>query len=200
MSGLEVSRGSFLSVAWKVVAALAAFLALFLVVGLALPATWEAERTVTIDAAPDAVFPWVAELERWERWTVWGTVTSTLSGPEEGVGATRSWDDPFLGEGVFRVTDSDPPHGLSYRVDVEGGALRTEGTFELEGVRGFTRVTWRERGDFGANPLMGYAALTMDEVQGAELERGLARLRALVETGALPDSLALPDSMPPSAG
>jgi len=35
---------------------------------------------------------------------------------------------------------------------------------------------WRERGDFGWNPLLGYVARTMDRTQGAQMEAALARL------------------------
>lgn len=195
-------RAALLGVAWKVVAALAAFGALVLGVGVALPGTWSAERTTVVGASPDSVFAWIEAPRRWDRWTAWGGLESTFSGPPRGAGATRSWDDPFMGEGTFAITGSERPRRLEYRVEVEDGAMVTRGTFMLEAAGpDSTRVTWRESGDFGWNPLMGYAALNMDRIQGAELERGLVRLRLLAETGTLPDSLELdrpdPGRQPP---
>jgi hypothetical protein len=42
-----------------------------------------------------------------------------------------------------------------------------------------TRIAWREEGDFGRNPLMGYWARFMERAQGTELEKALDRLDAL---------------------
>jgi hypothetical protein len=185
-------RATLLGVAWKVVASLAAFGALVLGVGVALPGTWSAERSTVVGAPPDSVFAWIEAPRRWDRWTPWGGLESTFSGPDRGAGATRSWDDPFMGEGTFTITASERPRRLEYRVEVEDGAMVTRGAFTLDAAGpASTRVTWRESGDFGWNPLMGYAALNMDRIQGTELERGLVRLRLLAETGTLPDSLEL---------
>lgn len=184
-----VQATPLLSAAWKILAALAAFLALLLGVGLALPGTWSAERERVIEAPPDSVFAHLDVLERWDRWSPWPDVEITRSGPSRGKGATMAWDDPFAGAGSFSIEESSAPDRLAYRVEVEGGSMVTRGVFRLSPASGGTRVRWREEGDFGWNPLMGYAALTMHRVQGAELERGLARLAAVVETGTLPDSL-----------
>ena len=187
----EPPRGTtpLLSVAWKVLAALSVFLLLVVGIGFLLPGTWEARRAATLEAPPDSVFPYLDVLDLWERWTPWPEVELVRSGPPRGAGATMSWDDSYMGDGVFRIVESRAPAEVRYRVEVEGGSIVIEGAFALDSTGGGTLVTWTERGDFGWNPLMGYAALTMDRVQGTELERGLARLRAVVETGALPDSL-----------
>ncbi len=39
------------------------------------------------------------------------------------------------------------------------------------------RVTWREEGDLGRNPLMGYVARNMPESQGAQMAEDLEKLR-----------------------
>jgi hypothetical protein len=49
-----------------------------------------------------------------------------------------------------------------------------------EGVR----VTWREEGDLGQNPLMGYWAISMGRAQSEELSKGLQRLDSLVSGSA----------------
>lgn len=186
-----------LSVAWKVVAALGALGILVLGVGLALPATWDVERSLRIDAPPDSIYRWLYDPGAWQEWTVWGGVELVASGPERGAGATLRWDDPYLGDGTFTVVEADPPRMVRYRVEVEGGAMVTEGRLTLTRAEGTgTTVTWEERGDFGWNPMMGYAALNMGRIQGVELERALRRLESLVETGSVPDSLA-PPAPPP---
>ena len=59
--------------------------------------------------------------------------------------------------------------------------MRIDGEIELSLEEGDTRVLWRESGNLGANPLMGYWALSMDRVQTSELEKSLDRLVQLVE-------------------
>jgi hypothetical protein len=182
-----------LQVAWRVVASLAALLALFLVGGFLLPGTWSTERSRTMSLPADSIFPYVDVLARWEEWSPWPGVEIERTGPPRGTGAMMRWDDPFTGDGIFRIVESRGDSLLRYEVRVEGGSIRTDGSFRLQS-RGpaRTRVTWTESGDFGWNPLLGYAALTMERAQGKELEHGLARLEAVVRTGELPDSLRPP--------
>jgi len=87
-----------------------------------------------------------------------------------------SWNDNELGNGTFEIIEAAPPNRLRYRVEVQGGSMRTEGTFTLRPEGAGSRVTWREEGDFGWNPLMGYWALFMARAQGRELEKALGRL------------------------
>ena len=193
-SGEEMPDSTrLLQVAWRVVAGLAFLLALFLVGGFLLPGTWSTERSRTMGLPADSIFPYLDVLARWETWSPWPGVEIERTGPPRGPGAMMRWDDPFTGDGVFRIVESRGDSLLRYEVRVEGGSIRTDGSFRLEDRgAGGTRVTWSEAGDFGWNPLLGYAALTMERAQGKELEHGLARLEAVVRTGELPDSLRPP--------
>lgn len=173
----------------KVLGAIAALLTLFLVIGLILPGSWTAEESVVIEATPEEVFPWVNSVSRWETWTnPWPE--GEAEGPEEGVGAGRSWSDPVFGDGSFTIVRSDPPRVVAYEVLVEG-AMRWDGEVAMEALPAdgastegpTTRVTWTESGDFGWNPLMGYVARKMGTSQGEELARGLDRLRERLESG-----------------
>ena len=60
--------------------------------------------------------------------------------------------------------------------EFEGGASVT-GELTIEAVEGESLVTWREEGDFGRNPLMGYVARGMSESQGTQMAEGLEKLR-----------------------
>ena len=104
-------------------------------------------------------------------------------GPERGPGATRRWDHQELGDGVFTILATVPHREVRYRVLVQQGSMVTEGMLRLETEGDGTRVTWRERGDFGWNPLLGYLAPSMDRMQGAQMEGALARLARRVAEG-----------------
>ncbi|MCJ7630351.1 MAG: hypothetical protein MUO50_18410, partial [Longimicrobiales bacterium] len=61
------------------------------------------------------------------------------------------------------------------------------GTFSLSPAGTETRVHWVEKGDFGWNPLMGYAARGMSTAQGEAMRSSLETLRTRVGEG-IPES------------
>lgn len=166
--------------------ALAAFALLaFVGLGFALDGTWQVSRETEIASAPDAIFPYVNELTGWNEWVPWDHVEDTLTGPAAGVGATRRWDDPQWGQGEWTLTASDPPSRVTYEVRVEGGSMLTRGEIRLTPAGpGHTQVVWTEAGDFGWNPFLAYMALGMDRMQGREMEKNLAALKAVAEGSA----------------
>jgi hypothetical protein len=111
------------------------------------------------------------------------------------MGATLSWDDPELGAGSFAIVGGTEPARVDYAVRVDEGAMRTDGTLSLTPEAGGVRVDWREEGDLGWNPLMGYWALSLSRAQSEELAKGLDRLRALVADASR--APATPASTPP---
>ena len=89
-----------------------------------------------------------------------------------------------MGDGSFEIVTAEPASRVTYRVVVRGaGAMETVGMLTLEDVPRGVLLRWREEGDFGWNPLMGYWARAMERAQGTELEKGLQRLKGLVEAG-----------------
>ncbi len=160
----------------KIFSGIAAVLVTFMLLGLLLPGTWSAEASIEIQAPAAQVFPYLNDLSRWDTWTNWGDIESALSDPPRGVGASRSWDDPNFGSGSVTITSSSAPTLVRYEVEVEGGAS-VSGELRIEAIGGVSRVTWREEGDLGRNPLMGYVARSMPRSQGAQLAEGLEKLR-----------------------
>lgn len=161
----------------------------FLVVGLLLPSGWTAERTALISAPPETLFPLVEAAERWGDWTPSPDSGVEIFGPDAGAGSGRRWDDPGYGQGEFVIVESQPPEAIRYAVEVEGGSIRIEGALRIEPTPAGSRVHWREEGHFGWNPLLGYLAGRMDELQGAQMEASLAALQRLAES----EVTSLPD-------
>lgn len=155
---------------------IAAGLSAFLLIGLWLPGSWLAESSIEIAADPAVVFVFLEDLSRWEEWTPWGDIESDVTDPPFGVGAARVWDDEQLGSGSVTVIESRPPDLLRYRVEM-GGRERIIGEIEVVAVAEGSLVRWREAGDFGWNPLMGYIARGMGESQGKQLAASLTRLK-----------------------
>jgi uncharacterized protein YndB with AHSA1/START domain len=175
---------SLIRIAGIALGALAAILLGFLVLGFLLPSGWEVERSAQLDAPPEAVFPYLESAEAWTLWTPSPESGAEFFGPEAGEGSGREWDDDFYGQGEFIITQVTPNQEVRYSVAVEGGAIQITGRMSLtpEGEAG-TRIVWTESGDFGWNPLLGYVAGRMDELQGEQLEQSLRALQALVVEG-----------------
>jgi len=171
-------------IAGIILGSLATFFLGFLVVGTLLPNVWEAERSIRIASTAEGIFPYVSQPLRWTEWAVTPESGVERFGPDIGPGAGYRWDDPAYGRGEFVVASLDAPHAVAYEVAVEDGAILIHGTIQLETVEGSTTVSWREEGDFGWNPLLGYLVGRMNELQGAEMEASLATLKGLVEAAA----------------
>ncbi len=153
-------------------------------IGFLLSGEWSATRSIEVAAPPEAVWPLIDDLARWEEWAPIGEVEAELSSPSRGAGATRAWDDAAWGQGVVTVERVQPGREMVYQVSVEEGALSTTGTLSVEPIAtGGARVTWTESGNFGWNPLLAWFALGMEKRQGAQLTVGLERLREIVEGG-----------------
>ena len=155
------------------------FLIFLILVGVALPASWEAEVTLVAEASPEELFQHLDSPEGWRGWTFWPGSGVVRSGPETGSGATLSWDDEELGSGSFTIAESDAPRSVRYQVQV-GRSMRTEGTIELTPNGTTTRIAWHESGDLGRNPLMGYWAMAMERAQSREMAKSLTQLASLV--------------------
>lgn len=147
-----------------------------LALGVLLPTDWEASASRVVSAAPDSVYALLDSPEGWRAWTAWPDSGLVRSGPEGGTGAAIAWNDAELGEGSFRIVEAVEPELVRYEVEVSGGAMRTAGTLSLTPVEDGVRVDWREEGNLGRNPLMGYWGFFMEDAQTAELERSLGRL------------------------
>ncbi len=189
-----------------------------LAVGFFLPSTWIAEAEIHIDAPTDAVHPLVHRADGWLAWTPGPETGVQTFGPDSGVGSGYRWDDPGYGKGEFTLTrdtvtgtaltgatstgtastgtaltgetGSGAIREVGYEVEVEGGSIRIQGFLTLVPEGTGTRVTWREEGDFGWNPLLGYLSGRMAELQGEQLLQSLGTLKERVEAGGPPAETA----------
>lgn len=164
----------------KIFGALSGLLLLYLIIGLFLPGKWEAEAEWVIQAPPQEVFPFLNNLEAWPQWSPMPDSGLEAFGAAHGVGAGLRWNDPQYGDGEVRIVASQENSEVRYEVDVEGGALKIQGILSLEGYEGGTRIRWRESGDFGWNPMMGYAARGMASSQGEAMKESLKTLAEVV--------------------
>jgi hypothetical protein len=166
----------------KIFGAIAGVFLIFLLAGLILPGTWEANSDRLLPAPPEAVYPFLAGAEQWVLWNPMPESGSEFIGPLEGAGSGLEWNDPQYGKGRFLVLFSEEDRRVEYEVEIEGGALTIHGTLTLSPEGSGSRLHWTEKGDFGWNPLLGWAAKNMADSQGdamnASLDTLLTRLAA----------------------
>ena len=169
-----------LSLGTRILGGAATILMIILAIGWLLPATWEAEASSLVQASPEETFAFIDSPAGWRAWTVWPDEGVEVTGPARGAGSGFAWESRELGDGVFTIVDVQAPRSVSYRVEIGGGAMITEGSVRLSPEGSGTRVEWRESGNLGRNPLMGYWARSMNRAQSDELAKGLDALAAAV--------------------
>lgn len=155
--------------------------------GLFLPRSYRVVRATSVAAAPEAVFPLVADLGRWREWSPWAArdpqMETRFSAPTTGAGAWTEWRSGSQGGGRAEILTEQAPERVRYRMTFEGLPVTTEGAFELVALAGGrgTSITWSSEGRLGWSPLARWFGLLLRRAEGRELERGLAALRDRAE-------------------
>ena len=162
-----------------------AFVALLLIIGLALPRYGRVEVTIVIDAQPATVFALVNDFRRVQLWSPRTAndpnARVVFSGPNRGVGATVTWDGIIIGSGTQTITDSRPWDYVETIMN-PGEAGEARSWFEIAAHEGGAKVIWGFEHDHGMNLVGRYMAPLLSGVLRREHEQGLASLKELAET------------------
>lgn len=151
------------------------------------PADFRVARTITIAAPPEAIFPNVNELKKWDAWSPWMKLDpeakSTFEGPPAGTGAVMSWaGNKNVGEGKMTVIESRPPELVRLRLDFyKPMAGTSEAEFTFKPGDNQTTVTWSMTGknNFMAKAI--HLFMNMDKMIGGQFEKGLTAMKSQVE-------------------
>lgn len=174
----------------KVLIAIAAVIVLFVIVVATRPSEFRVSRSIIINAPPDAVFPHVNELRKWEAWNPWGKVDPnmklTYDGPPAGVGSSYSWvGNSDVGEGKGTITESRSSELVRFRLDFyKPMAGTSDAEFTFKPHASGTEVTWTMSGknNFIAKAVCMF--MSMDRMVGGQFEKGLADMKAAAEAAA----------------
>jgi uncharacterized protein YndB with AHSA1/START domain len=151
------------------------------------PDTFRVERSASIKAPPEKIFPLINDLHGMQTWSAWEKVDPGMkrahSGASSGRGAVYEWDgNKDIGQGRMEITESSPPSLVTIRMDfIKPFAARNTVEFTLKPDGDSTRVT---QAIFGPSPyiskLMGLV-FNMDKMIGGKFEESLAALKTVVE-------------------
>lgn len=138
-----------------------------------------AERTITINQPPSAVFPVIADGTKAPLWRPAVLDVALVSGAGEGALYRQGVRGPG-GRRIaadYEVTALEPDRRLAFRTIA--GPVRPEGEFELEPMGGATILTFRLRAE-----LSGWRRLLLGRAVQASMDAEMAaldRLRDLLE-------------------
>ena len=159
--------------------------AVLLAVGMLLPSGFKVQRSVDFAAAPERIYPLIADPREWKRWSVWNrrdpAMAMQYSGASSGAGARWVWKSASEGNGEMEFTSAVPDERIDYALTFPDMGMRSTGQLRLEPTGSGTRVTWTNEGDMGGNPVNRYFGLFMDRLVGPDFEAGLKNLKALVD-------------------
>jgi hypothetical protein len=163
---------------------LAAFIGIFIVVGLFLPTQYTVTRTQVIKGKPASIHPHVNDLNKWDAWAPWKdedpSLVITLGKKKSGVGASQSWSGKD-GNGTLIFTKSSKKEGIDYDLSFNDGAYKCSAFIHYRDIGAGTHVTWTMTGDMAVPVIGGYFSMTMDSMAGPMFQRGLTRLKNVVE-------------------
>ena len=153
-------------------------------IGIILPKNYTVSRSVVINAPTEKIHTYVNDLNMLNQWSPWeesdpdliiqkGHITS-------GVGAHQSWSGKS-GSGELTLTKSDPDIGIEYKLLFNEKKYKCESSIKYKNHTNSTEVVWNMNGYANMPVLGGYFALLMDSMVGPMFEKGLHRLKRVVE-------------------
>ena len=155
------------------------------------PDSFRVQRSASIHAAPEQIFPLINDLRRFNTWNPFDkkdpNLKGSYSGAASGTGAAYAFaGNKTVGRGALEIIDSEPPSEVRMRLDMLA-------PFEAHNVVEFTlrpqgeatRVTWAMDGRVPYFAKIIHLFFDMDGMIGKDFENGLAELKAIVESPAV---------------
>ena len=171
----------------KVFIALAVVLGGFLTYVAVQPTQMMVARELVVNASPQTIFPHINHSKKANAWMPWQDsdpeATMTYSGPEEGVGSKSSWNSKGkMGTGEALVTESIVNQvvktKLTYTKPFQMSQLAE---MSLTPATGGTSVKWAVSGHNNFFFRMIGVFMDCDKMIGSEFEKGLLKLKNIVE-------------------
>ncbi len=174
----------------KILGIVAALIAILLAVIASRPEAFRIERKTTINAPADIVFAQINDFHKWAAWSPWEkldtSMKKTYSGPESGKDAKYEWvGNDKVGSGAMTITDSAAPKTVGIKLEFKTPWEATnQTTFTVSPAGAGSEVSWVMEGknNFGAKAFGLF--MNMDQLVGADFEKGLAEMKTVAEAEA----------------
>jgi len=149
--------------------------------------TFRVQRSASIKAPPDKIFPLINDLHAWSAWSPYEkkdpAMKRTFSGAPNGKGAVYEWDgDKNVGKGRMEITDSASPSKVIIKLDfIKPFEGHNTAEFTMEPKGDNTVVTWAMYGPSAFMMKVMGIFMNMDNMIGNDFAVGLANLKTLAE-------------------
>ena len=164
-----------------------ALIAAVLIMAATKPDIFRVQRSTTVNAPPDKIFPHIIDFHSWPAWSPYErkdpAMKKTFSGAASGKGAIYEWDgDKNVGSGRIEITDASPPERVALNLDMlKPFAAHNKVEFTLQPQGSVTLVTWAMNGHTPYLAKILHVFMNMDRMVGGDFATGLANLKAVAE-------------------
>ena len=171
----------------KIVLVIVALVAIVLIIAVFKPGNFAVQRTATIQAPPEKIFPLINDYHNWPAWSPWEkldpNMKRTLSGPPSGTGSVYEWDgNSKAGKGRMEITESVPASKVAIKLDFLKPMESHNGVqFTLQPNGNSTTVTWTMSGPVSYPAKVMTVFVSMDKMIGSDFDTGLANMKSVAE-------------------
>ncbi|HEU4725429.1 MAG TPA: SRPBCC family protein [Candidatus Eisenbacteria bacterium] len=177
----------------KILLVVAGLVVVFVAVVATRPSAYHVERNLEVAAPPDLVFGVLNDLRQFAGVLVlFGTpweetdpgMQKTFEGPATGVGQSYAWDSKKeVGRGRMTIEESVPARKVGIKLEFVAPMKSTATfAFTLAEAPSGTLVTWSMDGNHNFLGKAFGLFMNMDKMLGADIEKGLARLKTAAES------------------
>jgi uncharacterized protein YndB with AHSA1/START domain len=151
------------------------------------PDSFRVQRSATIKAPPEKIFPLINDFQKWQAWSPWEDIDPVLrrtySGPPSGKGTAYAWaGNKDVGQGRMEIIEAAPPAKVVIKLDfLKPFEAHNIAEYTLEKQGDATQVTWAMHGPSSYLAKLMGIFFSMDRMVGTKFEEGLAKLKALAE-------------------
>jgi uncharacterized protein YndB with AHSA1/START domain len=175
----------------KAIAIIAVVLAIAIAVVLSLaairPDTFAVQRSTTVKAPPEKIFPLINDFHQWGSWSPYEhrdpAMKRTFSGAESGKGAVYAWEgDKNVGSGRMEMLEVSAPTRILIKLDFFSPfEAHNTAEFTMLPQGDATNVGWRMHGPAPFMARIMHLFINIDKMVGKDFETGLANLKRLAE-------------------
>jgi carbon monoxide dehydrogenase subunit G len=151
------------------------------------PDSFRVQRSASIKAPPQKIFPLIDDLKAWAGWSPYEKKDPAMKrsfGPiTAGKGATYEWaGDKNVGQGRMEILEAQPSSKVLIKLDfIKPFEAHNMAEFTLEPKGDTTQVTWAIFGPSAYITKVMGLFFNMDTMIGKDFEAGLADLKAAAE-------------------
>jgi len=162
-------------------------IALFFIIPLLLPGSYDVKKTTVINCPPEKVFDHVADLNHYHAWNPWARTEPAAAHKVEGApkqpGHKYSWEGKKIGVGSLTLGKATPGKSVDFDLRfIKPFKSQADDLWSFEAKDGGTLVTWHNKGPL-SYPMARMMGPMIKGQLNKQFEEGLRNLKQLCETG-----------------